>query len=119
MIARGNGKIIFICSPRSRASRCTGYAASKGGVGQLVKALANEWAPKGVNVNGIASGLHRDRQHGGAPRRSGSFRQILDRIPPDAGRGFGHRRRGGILASHLSNYVHGAIIPVDGGWLAR
>ena len=122
MIARGNGKIIFICSLLTFQGGITvpGYAASKGGVGQLVKALANEWAPKGVNVNGIAPGYIATDNTAALRADPVRSRQILDRIP--AGRWGEASDIGGaavFLASHLSNYVHGAIIPVDGGWLAR
>ena len=72
MVERGSGKIVFVASMLSFQGGVTvpGYAASKGGVAQLTKALANEWAPHGVNVNADRARLHRDRQHAGAPRRS-------------------------------------------------
>ena len=122
MIARGSGKIIFTCSLLTFQGGITvpGYAASKGGVGQLVKALANEWAPKGVNVNGIAPGYIATDNTAALRADPVRSRQILERIP--AGRWGEASDIGGaavFLASHLSDYVHGAIIPVDGGWLAR
>ena len=122
MIARGSGKIIFTCSLLTFQGGITvpGYAASKGGVGQLVKALANEWAPKGVNVNGIAPGYIATDNTAALRADPVRSRQILERIP--AGRWGEASDIGGaavFLASRLSDYVHGAIIPVDGGWLAR
>ena len=70
MVERGRGKIIFTASLLSFQGGITvpGYSASKGGIAQLTKALANEWAGKGVNVNAIAPGLHRHRQHRGASK---------------------------------------------------
>lgn len=122
MVARGQGKIIFTASLLTFQGGILvpGYAASKGGVGQLAKALANEWAGKGVNVNAIAPGyistdnteaLRNDLQRAPA---------ILGRIP--AGRwGEPEDLKGAVvfLASSASNYVHGSILTVDGGWMAR
>jgi 2-deoxy-D-gluconate 3-dehydrogenase len=122
MLARGEGKIIFTASLLSFQGGITvpGYAASKGGVAQLTRALANEWAGKGVNVNAIAPGyiatdvttaLRAD------PVRS---EQILVRIP--AGRwGNPEDLKGAVvfLASAASDYVHGEILTVDGGWMGR
>ena len=122
MVERGRGKIIFVASLLAFQGGILvpGYAASKGGVGQLAKALANEWAGKGVNVNAIAPGyistdnteaLRNDRQRAPA---------ILARIP--AGRwGEPEDLKGAVvfLASSASNYVHGTILTVDGGWMAR
>jgi len=122
MVARGRGKIVFTASLLSFQGGILvpGYAASKGGIAQLTKALANEWAPHGVNVNAIAPGyistdvteaLRND------PERS---RSILGRIP--AGRwGKSDDLCGAalFLSSAASEYVHGVILPVDGGWLAR
>lgn len=122
MLAQGSGKVINIASMLTFQGGVfvPSYAAAKGGVGQLTKAFANEWAAKGVNVNAIAPGymatdntavLRKD------PERS---RQILERIP--AGRwGVPADLAGAavFLASHASDYVHGQILAVDGGWLAR
>lgn len=122
MLTRGYGKIVTIASLLSFSGGITvpAYAASKGGVAQLTKALANEWAGRGVNVNAIAPGyfktpltqpLYED------PVRS---REILARIP--AGRwGEAKDLKGAVLflASRASDYVHGVVLPVDGGWLAR
>jgi len=97
-----------------------GYAASKGGIGQLTKALSNEWAGKGVNVNAIAPGyISTDNTEAlrDDPVRS---QQILARIP--AGRwGETADFKGPVvfLASEASRYVHGEILVVDGGWMGR
>ncbi|HKO80241.1 MAG TPA: SDR family NAD(P)-dependent oxidoreductase [Chitinophagaceae bacterium] len=122
MLAKSNGKIIFTCSLLSFQGGITvpGYAASKGAIASLVKALANEWAGKGVNVNGIAPGyIATDNTEAlrNDPERSKS---ILSRIP--AGRwGETEDFKGAVvyLASNASNYVHGEILTVDGGWMGR
>ena len=122
MLERGSGKIIFTASLLTFQGGITvpGYAASKGGVGQLTKALANEWAGKGSNVNAIAPGyISTDNTEAlrNDPVRSKS---ILDRIP--AGRwGNPEDFKGPIvfLASEASAYLHGSILLVDGGWMGR
>ena len=122
MVARGSGKVIFTCSLLTFQGGITvpGYAASKSGVGALVKALANEWAAKGVQVNGIAPGyMNTDNTEAlrADPIRS---KAILDRIP--AGRWGLPRDMAGaavFLASPASDYVNGCIIMVDGGWMGR
>ncbi len=122
MLVQGAGKIIFTASLLSFQGgiNVPGYAASKGGIARLTMALANEWAGKGVNVNAIAPGyistdnttaLREDQE------RSAS---ILGRIP--AGRwGEPEDFKGPVvfLASDASNYVHGTILTVDGGWMGR
>lgn len=122
MLARGSGKIVNIASLLTFQGGITvpSYAAAKGGVGQLTKAFANEWASKGVNVNAIAPG-YMDTDNTEAlrnnPERS---RQILERIP--AGRWGKPEDLAGaavFLASSASDYVHGHILVVDGGWLNR
>ena len=122
MIARGKGKIIFTASLLTFQGGITvpGYAASKGGVGQLTKALANEWAPKGVNVNAIAPGYIATDNTSALRADPTRSRQILERIP--AGRwGEASDIAGAcvFLCSPAADYIHGAILPVDGGWLAR
>lgn len=122
MVARGWGKIVFTCSLLTFQGGVTvpGYAASKGAVGQLVKALANEWASKGVNVNGIAPGYIATDNTAALRADKIRSRQILERIP--AGRWGEASDIAGtcvFLCSPAAAYVHGAIIPVDGGWLAR
>lgn len=122
MLARGSGKVINIASLLTFQGGVTvpSYAAAKGGVGQLTKAFANEWASKGVNVNAIAPGyMETDNTQAlrANPERS---RQILERIP--AGRwGCPEDLAGAavFLASNASDYVHGHVLVVDGGWLSR
>ena len=122
MLERGAGKIIFTCSLLSFQGGVTvpGYAASKGALASLVKALANEWASKGINVNGIAPGyISTDNTEAlrNDPVRS---RSILDRIP--AGRwGEADDFKGPVvfLSSRASDYVHGTLLTVDGGWMGR
>jgi 2-deoxy-D-gluconate 3-dehydrogenase len=122
MIAQGGGKIINIASMLSFQGgiRVPSYTASKSGLAGITKLLACEWASKGVNVNAIAPGyMTTDNTEAlrADPKRNA---QILDRIP--AGRWGEASDLGGaavFLASSASDYIHGAIIPVDGGWLAR
>lgn len=117
-----NGKIINVASMTSFSGGITipAYAASKGGVAQLTKALCNEWAGRGINVNAIAPGYMATELTAalvGNPRREP---EILARIP--AGRwGLPDDLKGVVifLASSASDYVHGTVLPVDGGFLAR
>ena len=122
MVERGEGKIIFVASLLSFQGGITvpGYAASKGGVAQLTKALANEWAPHGVNVNAIAPGYIATDNTSQLREDETRSRQILERIP--AGRWGTPEDVAGafvFLASAAADYVHGVVLPVDGGWLAR
>src|SRR5210317_544120 len=120
MVARGSGKIIFTASLLTFQGGITvpSYAASKGAIGQLTMALANEWDGKGINVNAIAPGyIATDNTEAlrDDPVRS---EQILARIP--AGRwGDPADFKGPVvfLASEAANYVHGATLLVDGGWM--
>jgi 2-deoxy-D-gluconate 3-dehydrogenase len=122
MVARGRGKIVFTASLLSFQGGITvpGYAASKHGLAGITKALANEWAGAGVNVNAVAPGYiatDNTRALRDDPVRSGA---ILERIP--AGRwGRPEDVAGAVifLASPASDYVNGAVLPVDGGWLGR
>jgi 2-deoxy-D-gluconate 3-dehydrogenase len=123
MVARGSGKIITIASMLSFQGglRAAAYATSKGGVAQLTKALANEWAPHGVNVNAIAPGYVKTELNSHIWRDDPVRAEaLLDRLP--AGRWGDPGDLAGVavfLASPASDYVHGVVLPVDGGWLAR
>ena len=122
MLARGRGKIVNVASLLSFQGGLTvpAYAASKGGVAQLTKALANEWAGKGINVNGIAPGYIRTDNTSQLQQDATRSRQILERIP--AGRWGEPEDLGGaavFLCSRASDFVHGHILVVDGGWLGR
>lgn len=122
MIERGAGKIIFTCSLLSFQGgiNVPGYAASKGALSSLVKALANEWASKGVTVNGIAPGyIATDNTEAlrNDPERSAS---ILSRIPAARwGQPEDFKGPTVFLASDASAYVNGTILVVDGGWMGR
>lgn len=122
MVERGSGRIIFTASLLSFQGGITvpGYAASKGGLKQLIMALSNEWAGKGLNVNGIAPGyVETDNTEAlrGDPERS---RQILERIPQGRwGRPDDFKGAAVFLASGASDYVNGSILLVDGGWMGR
>jgi 2-dehydro-3-deoxy-D-gluconate 5-dehydrogenase len=122
MIERGSGKIIFTASLLSLQGGITvpGYTASKSAIAGLTKALANEWAPHGVNVNSIAPG-YMDTDNTEALRNDPvRSRAILERIP--AGRwGTGEDVAGAavFLASSAADYIHGAMLIVDGGWMGR
>ena len=122
MIERGSGKIIFTCSLLSFQGgiNVPGYAASKGGIARLTMALANEWAGKGVNVNAIAPGYISTDNTAALREDKDRSSSILGRIP--AGRwGEPEDFKGPVvfLASDASNYVHGTILTVDGGWMGR
>jgi len=122
MVERGQGKIIFTASLLAFQGGILvpGYAASKGAVAQLTKALANEWAAKGVNVNAIAPGYITTDNTRALREDAQRAASILARIP--AGRwGEPDDLKGAVvfLASAASNYVHGSVLTVDGGWMAR
>lgn len=122
MIERKSGKIIFTCSLLSFQGgiNVPGYTASKSAVAGLVKALANEWASKGVNVNGIAPGYIATKNTEALREDTERNKSILDRIP--AGRwGTPDDFKGPaiFLSSAASDYVHGEILTVDGGWMGR
>jgi 2-deoxy-D-gluconate 3-dehydrogenase len=122
MLDRGHGKIIFTASLLSFQGGVTvpGYAAAKSGIAGLTRALANEWAGRGVNVNAIVPGYiatDNTRALRADPVRDAA---ILARIP--AGRWGRPEDLGGVavfLASAASDYVHGTLVAVDGGWLGR
>jgi 2-dehydro-3-deoxy-D-gluconate 5-dehydrogenase len=122
MIAQGRGKIINVASMLSFQGgiRVPSYTASKSGLAGITRLLACEWASKGVNVNAVAPGYMTTDNTTALRADEKRNAQIVDRIP--AGRWGEPSDLGGaavFLASAASDYVHGAIIPVDGGWLAR
>ena len=122
MVKRGEGKIVFTASVLTFQGGITvpGYAAAKGGIGQLTMALANEWAGKGVNVNSIAPGYIATDNNQALRDDALRNEQLLVRIP--AGRwGSPDDLKGGVvwLSSRAADYVHGSIVVVDGGWMGR
>jgi 2-deoxy-D-gluconate 3-dehydrogenase len=122
MIQRGGGKILNIASLLSFQGGLTvpAYAASKGGVAQLTKALANEWAAKNINVNAIAPGYMRTDNTKALQEDETRNRQILERIP--AGRWGEPEDLVGaavFLCSAASDYINGHVLLVDGGWMGR
>ena len=122
MVERGSGKVVFTASLLSFQGGITvpGYAASKSGVARLVMAFANEWASKGVNVNGIAPGYIATDNTAALRADPVRSKAILERIP--AGRWGEPDDFAGpcvFLASDASDYVSGSIITVDGGWMGR
>jgi len=122
MIANGGGKIINIASMLSFQGgiRVPSYTASKSGVAGITKLLANEWGAKGVNVNAIAPGYFATNNTAALRADEARSAEILGRIP--AGRWGLPSDLGGaavFLASRAADYVHGHVLAVDGGWLAR
>ena len=119
---RAGGKIINVASLLSFQGGITvpGYAAAKGGVMQLTKALANEWAPHRINVNAIAPGYMETDNTAALRADAVRHRQITERIP--AGRWGTPKDLAGaviFLASRASDYVNGHVLVVDGGWMGR
>lgn len=122
MLERGSGKIINLASLLSFQGglRVPAYAASKGAVAQITKALCNEWAGRGVNVNAVAPGYFATDMNEALLADEARSEQISARIP--AGRwGTGDDMAGAVvfLASAAADYIHGVVLPVDGGWMAR
>jgi len=122
MVARGSGKIVFIASMLTFQGglNVVSYASSKGAIGSMIKALANEWASKGVNVNGIAPGYIATDNTAALREDENRNKSILERIP--AGRWGKPEDLAGaavFLCSPAAAYVHGTILAVDGGWLGR
>jgi 2-deoxy-D-gluconate 3-dehydrogenase len=122
MLERGSGKIVFVASMLSFQGgiNVPGYTASKSGIAGLTKALANEWAAHGVNVNAVAPGYVRTDNTQALQDDPIRSEQILTRIP--AGRWAEPADIAGaivFLSSPAADYVHGAVLPVDGGWLGR
>ena len=122
MLEQGSGKIVNIASLLSFQGGITvpAYAASKGGVSQLTKALANEWAGKGINVNAIAPGYMRTDNTKALQQDETRNRQILERIPAARwGEPSDLAGAAVFLASSASDYVNGHVLIVDGGWMGR
>ncbi len=122
MLARGRGKIIFTASLLTFQGgiNVPGYAASKGAIGSLVKALANEWAGRGVNVNAIAPGYIATDNTEALRQDAGRSAAILSRIPANRwGQPDDFKGPVVFLASAAADYVHGTILTVDGGWMGR
>ncbi len=122
MVARGSGKIVFTASLLTFQGGITvpGYAASKGGIGQLVMALSNEWAGRGVQVNAVAPGYIATDVNQALRDDAVRYRAITERIP--AGRwGVPDDFKGAVvfLASAASDYMSGHTMVVDGGWMGR
>ncbi len=122
MVQRGEGKIVNLASLLSFQGGLTvpAYAASKGAVAQLTKALCNEWAAKGVNVNAVAPGYMATDMNAALLADPVRLDQLSARIP--AGRWGEPADIGDVvvfLASAAAAYVHGQVLAVDGGWLAR
>ena len=122
LIEQGSGKILNIASLLSFQGGITvpAYAASKGGVAQLTKALANEWAAKGVNVNALAPGYMRTNNTTALQKDETRNRQILERIPAARwGEPADLAGAAVYLCSAASDYLHGHVLVVDGGWMGR
>lgn len=122
MIKRGGGKIVFVASVLSFQGgiNVPGYAAAKGGIAQIVRAFSNEWASQGVNVNAVAPGYVATDNTAALQADKDRSAELMARVPA---------KRWGepddiawpvvFLSSDAARFVHGAILPVDGGWLAR
>ncbi|TXI34843.1 MAG: SDR family oxidoreductase [Niabella sp.] len=122
MIEKGKGKIIFTCSLLTFQGgiNVPGYAASKGALSSVIKGMSNEWASKGINVNGIAPGYIATDNTQALREDPDRSQAILSRIP--AGRWGNPEDFAGpaiFLSSDASNYVNGEILVVDGGWMGR
>ena len=122
MVPNRSGKIINMASLLSFQGgiNVPAYAAAKGGVAQLTKALSNEWAPHNVNVNAIVPGYIATDMNTALIQDDNRNKQILDRIPAgDWGKPEDFQGAVVYLASKASDYVHGHLLAVDGGWLGR
>ena len=122
MLVRGEGKIVNLASLLSFQGGITvpAYAASKGAVAQLTKALCNEWSSRGVNVNAVAPGYMVTDMNTALLSDPVRMEQLSTRIP--AGRWGQPQDIGNVvvfLASPAAAYVHGQVLAVDGGWMAR
>ena len=122
MIKQGSGKIIFIASLLTFQGGITvpGYAASKGGIGQLVMALSNEWASEGIQVNAIAPGYIATDNTQALRDDADRSKAILQRIPSGRwGKPEDFVGPAIFLSSAASDYMNGSILTVDGGWMGR
>ena len=122
MLKRGTGNVVFVASLLSFQGgvNVSSYAASKGGVAQLTKALANEWAGGGVNVNAIAPGYIATDVNEALRADEARFRAIAERIPAGTwGTPDDVAPVIVFLCSPAARYMHGAILNVDGGWMGR
>jgi len=122
MLARGKGKIIFTASVASFQGtvKSSAYAASKGGIAQLTKSLANMWASRGVNVNAIAPGFVKTEMTGWLTDDAQGVAAALTRIPANRlGEPDDYKGIVVFLASSASDFIHGTIVLVDGGHMAR
>lgn len=122
MLARAGGKIIFVASVLSFQGgiNVPGYAAAKGGVAQLTRAFANEWAAHGINVNAVAPGYVATDNTAALQADDARSAALLARVPANRwGTPEDIAKPVVFLASDAAAFVHGAILPVDGGWLAR
>jgi 2-deoxy-D-gluconate 3-dehydrogenase len=122
MLAQGSGKIVIVSSVLASQGglRVPAYTASKHAVTGLVRALCNEWAPKGINVNAIAPGYTATDNTQALRDDPDRSRALLERIP--AGRFAEPSEMAGaavFLASDAASYCHGGVVTVDGGWMAR
>jgi 2-deoxy-D-gluconate 3-dehydrogenase len=122
MLEKGAGKVIFICSMLSYQGgiNVAAYTASKSAVAGLVKAFANEWAGKGVNVNGIAPGYIATDNTAALQADPVRSKSILERIPAQRwGQPEDLQGPAVFLSSSFADYMHGTIVNVDGGWMGR
>lgn len=125
MLQEGYGKIINIASMQSFFGGYTipAYASAKGGIALLTKALCNEWASRGINVNAIAPGYMATEMNTALlDQNNPRYKEITDRIPAHRwGGAHGEDMKGTcvFLSSHASDYINGAVIPVDGGYASK
>lgn len=122
MIARGSGKIVFVASVLSFQGgiNVPGYAASKGAIAQLVRAFSNEWAAKGINVNGISPGYIATDNTAQLQADPDRTRALMQRIPVNRwGTPEDIAEPVAFLCSDLARFIHGTILTADGGWMSR
>lgn len=122
MVARGHGKIVNVASVLSYSGGLfvPGYAAAKGAVANLTRSFANEWAAHGVNVNAVAPGYIATDNTAALQSDEGRTRDLMARIPVNRwGQPDEIAWPVAFLASNMADFMHGAVMPVDGGWLGR